>query len=84
MLSITKQEAQKLRKNLLSMTAVRQSKDDNEYTIELMHENGTVYFLRRLDNYPYTTRQLDTAKCFADSLGLERFSVRLTNGVAAL
>jgi len=77
MLSITKPEAYRIRASMLCMTAVRTSVDQNEYTIELMHENGTIYFLRRLDNYPYTTRQLDTAKCFADILGLERFSVRL-------
>ena len=80
MLSITKCEAYRLRKNLLAFTAVRKASTKNEYTIELLHEDGTVFLMRRIDSSIYSTTQLDTAKGIADGLGFERFSVRLNNG----
>lgn len=77
MLSITKNEAQQLRDKLLTLTAVHCGKEKDEYTIEFLHENGQVYFLRRLDGHPYTTFQLDTAKGLATGLDMVGFNVRL-------
>ena len=75
MLSLTKLQAQKLRSKLILMTAVKRNK--REYGFQLMHENGTVYVVRRIDTpLPLTCTQLDTASNLAKFLGFSSWSVR--------
>lgn len=76
MLSIDKVQAKKLRAKLLQLTAIE--RPDGRFDINLMHENGTIYALRMIDNpRPVVVSQLSTAKNFAQYLGFNRWSVRM-------
>jgi hypothetical protein len=82
MLSITKEQAKKLRAKLLHLTVVQ--RNDKDYGFQLMHESGTLYVLRMKDNpVPMTCTQLDTANNVAKFLGFDRWSVRLLEPATA-
>lgn len=75
MLSLTKVQAQKLRSKLILMTAVK--RNAKEYGYQVMHENGTVFVIRRMDTpLPLTCTQLCTASALAKFLGFASWSVR--------